>query len=216
MNIRAILRNLVILLTLLFLTAAVSAGNGPSKTKLKVPPNSKSPVATKTEVLAALPTSGLLAQAGLDSIAIYEQTASSRVHTFSAKDARLQEDIYQDPPTFEHDFRGMANECYDVYVSDADGNPLAFGDYLTIECYFDQTYGGVGNNIDAVGLIFANGAVVWATAVATYQIGALRGHDPGGAVMETLGQPDRRWSKLGYEYSRITLDFSATPRHRLK
>lgn len=56
------------------------------------------------------------------------------------------------------DFLGLTNEFYDVFYSDANGDPNIDGECLTVEAEFDSPTGGGGLNIAEVQLNFVDGS----------------------------------------------------------
>ncbi|MBI5268033.1 MAG: hypothetical protein HY851_12465, partial [candidate division Zixibacteria bacterium] len=151
--------------------------------------------------------SGILQDPSLVSITIYESTGSLQAITFVKSDTRLVTDINQSPPDLQFDFRGTPLEYYDVFVSGPTGQLDQQGNYLTIECHFDQNVAGVGNNIDAVSLNYSGGVKKWVVDAATWVAGdpEYPGEDPN--VDYAAGPSDDRCTYMGYHYSRLTLAF---------
>jgi len=152
---------------------------------------------------------GLLDNPNLQSITIYEQTGSMFTHNFDKSDSRLTADIDQNPPTLGCDFKGTPEEYYDIYVSDINGNLDENGDYLTIECYFDYTKSSAGNNVDAISLNYS-GETIWATNVASYELGVNPYPETNGNADKALYEADGMITYMGMQYSRITLGFEPT------
>ena len=150
----------------------------------------------------------------LVSITVHEQTGSVRIFTFDDEALQLQVDIMAEG-SGAYDFLGTGNEFYDIYVSDASGGlDYAAGDFITIDCFRDArlTGGAVGNNLDAVALNFSGGLNVWAKYVSSYTLGygvgaAYPGYEDGW-VNEALGIPDALSTRVGDQYSSLTLGFS--------
>ena len=155
------------------------------------------------------PAKGFIRSA--QSVTIYEQSGPVVAITFLSTDARLVDDITEGPGGY--DFRGVPEEYYDVYISNADGTPNPSGDYLTIQCFRDASYTNdyVGNNIDAVVLDFANGSRFLASFVAKVETGSgltdPQYVDTRGFAQRALGPPDGLSTRLGDQFTSITLGF---------
>lgn len=152
---------------------------------------------------------GILQDPNLVSVSVYEMTDGPRVHTFLKDDLRLTTDLDQNPLEFLSDFVGCAEEYYDVFISNGDGELDSGGDFVTIECYFDANYSGcrVGNNIDAVSLDYADGTVKFAEQISSSVLGINGDEATNGLVTNALSRPDRICTFLGCYYSRMTLGF---------
>jgi hypothetical protein len=152
---------------------------------------------------------GILQDPNLISVSVYEMTDGPHVHTFLKNDQRLTTDTDQNPPEFASDFLGAAEEHYDVFISNGDGELDAGGDFVTIECYFDAIYPGcrVGNNIDAVSLNYADGTVNFAEQVSSLTLGINGDPATRGKVMNALSRTDQVCTYMGCHYSRMTLEF---------
>ena len=73
------------------------------------------------------------------------------------------------------DFSFYPNEVYDVFYSDALGNPLATGGYITIEAVWRQPspgFGGGSMNIAGVSLSFASSPTILANFVSSFVFGS--------------------------------------------
>jgi hypothetical protein len=155
---------------------------------------------------------GILNKPGLTSITIYESTDGVVPYTFNKTDARLVNDVNQDYPSFQYDFKGDPfKEFYDVFVSDESGNLNLAGEYITIECYYNSYVQGtsVGNNIEAISLNFQDGHTEWGTTISSFVLG--NGIDPtipNGRVTNALGPLDGQCTYMGCQYSRFTVIFT--------
>ncbi len=161
-------------------------------------------------------TDGLLALPGLQSITVYEVTTSPRTAiTFTKNDVRLTQDIT--PATSNSsDFSTVANERYDVVITDANGVPNPNGRYLTIQEYRlgnGTTEADAANNVDAIALTFADGTIRYADAITTYQLGS----NPlvaDGYIQSALGAPNYQFpnegtfTRLGNGITSLTVAFN--------
>ena len=131
---------------------------------------------------------------------VYESTAGNYAVPYNFN---LDSVVYGDI-----DIQTGAQEKYDIYRSDASGNPLADGTYITI--YQVRNYisnEDTGNNIDSVVLIDrTTGVRNPATTVVSYMMGTSGSGD--GLVSNVLGQPDNKVTYMGDLRSRITVGFT--------
>ena len=104
------------------------------------------------------PTSGVRALPGLQSITFFERTNYLYEHTFGKDSAQLTTRLGT-LHSGSYDFRGADIEYYDVFCSDAAGNPDPEGDFLTIEARYDRNQGpgSGGLNLTDVRLNFEDG-----------------------------------------------------------
>lgn len=131
---------------------------------------------------------------------VYESTAGNYAVGYNFN---LDSIVYGDI-----DIQTGAQEKYDLYRSDANGSPLATGDYISV--YQVRNYISTedsGNNIDSVVLIDkTTGVRSPATIVSSYMIGASGTGD--GLVSNVLGEPDNKVTYMGDLQSRITVGFT--------
>jgi hypothetical protein len=103
----------------------------------------------------------------LQSITFYERTekAAPDAYTFSKDDPRLLSRVGGPLNASNADFQGVLDaEFYDVFFSDAHGNPDADGGFLTIEATFDRA-AEAGLNIAAIQVNFAHRPMALANRV---------------------------------------------------
>lgn len=164
------------------------------------------------------PAPAIASLAGLVSINIHEITrsdgvpAANNIITFSPNDSRLTSDVPSG--TTGADFVSDALEYYDMFFSDEKGNVSANGGYLTIDAFHDTTVtsatAGMGNNIDAITLKFADGRTVAADLVANVQLGGgLNNNQQSnwGSTSQALGLPDGSSTMVGNQNSRFVVGF---------
>lgn len=154
----------------------------------------------------------LLGLSGLNSIVIYEETTIDHPdqYVFSKSDNRLVSKL--NVGINSKDFSTNAREYYDVFVSDQNGTFNQNGGYLTIDCFRDdhRTNIQAGNNIDAVELKFSGKPSIYANRVSHIDTGTgLSGSYVSGLGERALGAPDIISTRVGDQYSSITLGFCA-------
>jgi hypothetical protein len=105
------------------------------------------------------------------------------------------------------DLTTSANEIYDFYISDENGNYTPDGSYITSACNRSSRYGNqaCGHNLDAIYLTKTDGSKIYADLVASYVKGYLPYNE--GYAENVLGSPDGKITYLGDDYSRITVGF---------
>lgn len=159
----------------------------------------------------AMPIKELL---GFSGITVWEQTTTTREHTFNADDLLLQEDSNnrQDGTV---DFFGVNGgvidgmfiyEEYDVYISDQEGNlDYENGECITILINYNYP-GGLAGNINAVRLDGIGGEGIYASEVASFAMGANCIESDN---QNALGNDLATWTHLGDgENMRLTLSFN--------
>lgn len=106
----------------------------------------------------AVPASGFALRntPGLATITVYEVTSTIHAHTWVFYDDALFTRLPGTLGVGNADFTGNATEFYDVFYSDANGNPDPIGQYFTVECDDLDPFDG-GGNIAEVQLNFSNG-----------------------------------------------------------
>jgi len=150
----------------------------------------------------------------LVSIRFVEVTGSPVSHTFGANSAQLLNQLPGVLSSVNDDFNGLSTEYYDVFYSTASGTPDANGEYVSIECTFDNNSGGGGLNISEAYLVFADTHESCACAVASaVYIGsnAVAGSagfaaDCVAATLSTMGNTVGTTARM-----RITLDYACVP-----
>lgn len=95
-----------------------------------------------------------------------------------------------------------AGEFYDVYLSNARGQFDVNGNYIAIHYMtkFFHTGFAVGGNIDAIGLVFSDGSVKWASSLARVRTGQGLGSTQdilNGFAENALGPQDGQVTYLG-------------------
>jgi hypothetical protein len=156
----------------------------------------------------------LLSRAGLTNITVWENTTGDDPHPFTISPLSPQLlSIPGGPNSVTNDFATAAHEYYDVFLSDPNGNPTTNGCCVTILCYMTEARSNyaTGDNIDAVELDFADGSRVGASSIGQIQLGAGI-TDPtllasSGLATNILGIHDSNCTRLGYNYSSITVCF---------
>lgn len=148
-----------------------------------------------TSAISPLPSTGV--------VTVYEMTSGTSTFPFQLGGSALTTKLTS-LGAGSYDFVGSyaGGEFYDIYVSDANGNPSANGSYLTIDTSFNFASDS-GNNIDAVSV------VVGGTARYSDTVASVR---PGGGPFtitsaSALGPPDGQATFLGNTPSSITLGF---------
>lgn len=109
------------------------------------------------------------------------------------------------------DLLTKANEAYDFFISDANGNRDLFGQFITIEVHHceDTSHEAVGGNIDSAWLQLADGTEIFPSRVVHYEIGDNVETPPGdGLVENALSTPDGTFTKMGNNWSKIVLCFA--------
>lgn len=96
------------------------------------------------------------ALAGLQSITFYETTSVTQNYTFTIDGPELSARL-PDPLGTDFDIAGAETEYYDVYYSNADGEPDIDGSYLTISGVFEMEapWGG-GLNLAEIALNYSD------------------------------------------------------------
>ena len=102
---------------------------------------------------------------GLLTVTAYEVTGVAIPQVFGAAGPQVTAQLPGVLGAANRDFFGLQNEHYDIFYSDANGGFDIDGEYLTVECTFDQTFGGGGGNIAEVSLDFSSGSSLYAVAV---------------------------------------------------
>lgn len=130
-------------------------------------------------LLAAVPAtahaSSIAALPGLTGITFHEATFSVVPVTYAPNAPQLLNRLTGALTDTNSDFTFYPNEDYDVFYSDAFGNPLATGGYLTIEGVWRQPspgFGGGGMNITGVGLSFSSSPTILANFVSSFVFGS--------------------------------------------
>jgi len=157
----------------------------------------------------------------VESITIYEQTGIIFELPFMINDPRLVTTVQVNKGFFDFTSQGFVDpggekpgksEWYDTYISNADGRLNTNGLYLTINCYRGGTNSvgdGVGNNIDAVSLDYTDRTHTWANEITNYILGNNQPLE-WAYLHRALGLPDGYSTRVGDEFSSITLGFGLT------
>ena len=158
---------------------------------------------------------GVSLGAPIESITIYEQTGFVQPLTFMINDQRLVWATLLPNGQGWFDFTGFGwsggTEVYDVFISNNDGTLNINGMFLTINCFRPEyaVGGGVANNIDAVSLDYSDGTNIWASVITNYTLGLNQPLEY--AYLErVLGSPDANSTRVGDQFSGITLGFGLT------
>ncbi|MFN8587616.1 MAG: hypothetical protein U0704_07405 [Candidatus Eisenbacteria bacterium] len=93
---------------------------------------------------------------GLSTITVHEVSFGTFTHSWPFYDDVLFTRLPGTLGPGNADFTGNLNEFYDIFYSDADGNPDPIGQYLTVECD-DLDPNDGGGNIAELQLDFSNG-----------------------------------------------------------
>ncbi|NOS68053.1 MAG: hypothetical protein HOO67_06890 [Candidatus Peribacteraceae bacterium] len=122
------------------------------------------------------PITSLLNMPGLVGFDIYEQSSGptpepTAKYSYAKNDVRLIQDIAQGPGNADLDTGLTLGEKYDFFVSNAAGQLDPTGAYFTVEAWTPGLVSNVGNNIDAIELVFSNGTKVAAGSVPSMSIG---------------------------------------------
>jgi hypothetical protein len=148
---------------------------------------------------------------GIQSVTFFEQSGSSGSFTytlpfFTVSDLR----IYNRLPTLDaisQDFSGLSNENYDAFLSDANGNPNALGEFISIEGSFNSATSS-GLNIDWVRLNFSGGGIEYANWVPSFVSAVAY---VSGSELRILGAPDGLITQMGRttgtDRMRVTVGF---------
>lgn len=120
------------------------------------------------------------------------------------------------------DFAPLANENYDVFYSDANGNFNLNGNYVTVEAVYPNASGGGGLNVAAVDLFFGSSSMR-ADVLASFQgLGPnyaagsevfAADLDPGPATATTMGStmvPPTQHLRVTVTWSHLTVPEPAT------
>jgi hypothetical protein len=123
--------------------------------------------------------------ANMQSITFYEMTTTLNTFTFAANDRQLLSRADGSLNSASADFIGVVDqEFYDVFYSDALGNPDPDGQFVTIEATFDNPNDS-GMNITAVQVNFANRPPMLAnTLVSFVALGGSADPSTAGAVVD--------------------------------
>ncbi len=105
---------------------------------------------------------------GLDSITIYEQSGPVFSNTFGANSTEMTTRLSGPLSVSNRDFSGASQEHYDVFYSDVNGNFDIDGDYISIECRFDQNFAGGGLNLSGIELNFSNAPSIFGCQVGSF------------------------------------------------
>jgi len=150
---------------------------------------------------------------GLVSIRFVEVTGSPTSYTFGANSAQLLNQLPGALGVGNNDFTGLSTEFYDVFYSTASGTPDPNGDYVSIECRFDNNSGGGGCNISEAYLVFSDHescacAVASAVYLGTNSVAGSAGFaaDCAPATLSTMGNTVGTTARM-----RITLDYGCVP-----
>jgi hypothetical protein len=146
------------------------------------------------------------------SITVYEQTGGVLPFTFLVNDPKIGKDPLFGQGSFDFTYFTGGTEVYDIYLSNNDGTPNMDGVFLTINCYrplFDIG-DSVANNIDAVSLDFDDGTHVWASVITAYTLGYNQPLTLS-YLERALGSPDYNSTRIGDQFSSVTVGFNITP-----
>ena len=130
-------------------------------------------------ILAAVPgkafATSIAALPGLTGITFYEATFGIVPVTYAPTAPQLLNRLTGALTDTNNDFSFFSNEDYDVFYSDAAGNPLASGGYLTIEAVWRQPspgFGGGSMNIAGIQLSFSGSPSILANIVSSFVFGS--------------------------------------------
>lgn len=159
---------------------------------------------TKTVLITCmilLAGTGISSGQTVNSISVYELSPGLLTSTFLVTDPALFD-------TGSVDFYQLADEQYDLYISDQNGTLNSNGSYLTITCTHNWDFYGISgaNNIDAVSLNLSDGSKIWASTVASYILGFNQSLADA-KLDDALGEPDGSPTYVGSHFSSITLGF---------
>ena len=104
----------------------------------------------------------------LVNVIVYEKTGTVAAHSYNKNDSRLSQRFGAGLGPGNFDFKGSPPEFFDVYYSDDNGNLDSNGEYISVECKFNQTTGGGGLNVTGIGLEFSNGDIWIASNLASF------------------------------------------------
>lgn len=156
--------------------------------------------------------------ATIESITFYEQTGYVHSMIFMINDPRLTNVLDVTQGLFDFASFGFTSvgqpgeEWYDVFISNNDGALNINGMYITINCfrgYIKSIGDGVGNNIEAVSLDFTDGTHIWASVITNYVLGLNQLYE-WSYLERALGPSDMNSTRVGDEFSSITLGFNLT------
>ncbi len=157
----------------------------------------------------------LLSRSGLTNISVWEVTTGDYPYLFEVSPQLSSQllPIAGELGMLNNDIATEAGEYYDVFLSTPDGIPDTNGCCITIVCNMTEarTNYHAGDNIDAVELDFADGSHLGASSIGQIQLGAGI-TDPillasSGLATNILGLHDTNFTRLGYNYSSITVCF---------
>jgi hypothetical protein len=94
---------------------------------------------------------------GLTAVRFWEGTGGVNAFTFVQNGPEMTTQIGALLGPSNEDFSQIANENYDVFYSDANGNFNLNGNHVTVEAVYTNPSGGGGLNIAAVDLVFGSG-----------------------------------------------------------
>jgi hypothetical protein len=106
-----------------------------------------------------------------------------------------------------------AAEFYDVFLSNARGKLDINGDYIGIHYVTTRIRSGfaVGGNIDAVGLIYEDGSIQWASfiqkVITGRGVGSISSLAANGMAFNALGPPDGNVTYIGDFEGLLVLGF---------
>jgi hypothetical protein len=106
---------------------------------------------------AAVSQAAIINTPGLISVRFWEGTGGVNAFTFAQNGPEMSNQIGALLGPGNEDFSQIANENYDVFYSDANGNFNLNGNHVTVECVYPVPNGGGGLNLAAVDLVFGSG-----------------------------------------------------------
>jgi hypothetical protein len=148
----------------------------------------------------------------VDAVVVWERTGGDgpQEYRFDLDDSRLNSHLRGVLDDSNRDFVGTSMEYYDVYRSDAEGNPLERGPCVTVESRFEYSYGGGGLNLAEIVLHRAGEARPTVNHVASYvALGPNQNLDSIPAAADgNMGTHTTMGSTTGSERLRVTVGFA--------